>query len=521
MKYLISLMLISILMFSCNSKKAGLDKFINDLDNPQKADVAIISLEKLGPKAMPAYDKLLAVLKKDDSKTASKVFRVILKLEDPKKVIEAAKIGINSKHRSVSTLSVNVLKKIKNPSPEVINVIVSALSAPEKFTKEAAIIAVGELKVKAAVPELIKILLNKSLSQHIILNKLAARSLGQIDDPRAIKPLIKALFIIKNDKKNRNVGSVFVLARNSLTGFGKAALSEILLTLDGKNEDFNAFKKATPAVKDSDVTYNMLVMIGEIGSKENFKILEKYLHSEDSGVRINAEGAMGNLRMAEAVPVLIKRYFELKKRIPKVKEDDELKKVVDEVTNINRMLAQIGSKEAHKHVMAEVLGAPVKVDGEEFNDLKDDAAGSLSLFAGPEYYESYKQYWVREKDAARKKGIEKLLKVMEIPNKCKQDVKCYIDFLGKKGKKNTFMRQKAAYMLSRFNTPESKDALFNKALFDKDPGVRAAAAYSIDTIGTKADLKAIEDVIAKAKKKHSMKKSMSLLCKIKSKLKNK
>ena len=213
----------------------------------------------------------------------------------------------------------------------------------------------------------------------------------------------------------------------------------------------------------------------------------------------------------------------LKKRITKPKDDNELGELVKEVTNINRMLSQIGSKAAHKHVMAEAMGKPVKVEGEEFNDLKDDAASSLSLFAGPEFYESYKQLWATEKDVNRKKGIEMYLKVMEIPNKCKQDAKCYIEFFGKKakGKKNTFKRQKAAYMLANFNTKEVKDALFNKALFDKDPGVRAAAAFAIETIGTKADLKIMNKVIAKAKKRSSMRKSLSLLYKLQSKLSSK
>ncbi len=185
------------------------------------------------------------------------------------------------------------------------------------------------------------------------------------------------------------------------------------------------------------------------------------------------------------------------------------------------MLSQIATKEAHKHVESEILGKPIKIEGEEYNDLKDDAASSFSLFATEDYYDTYKKLWAKEKDASRKKGIELFLKVMEVPRECKKDVKCYIKILNKRSKKDTFKRQKAAYMLSRFNTPESKKALFFKALFDKDVGVRAAAAYSIEVIGTKADLKDMEKVIEKAKAKHSMKKSMSLLCKVKAKLNNK
>jgi hypothetical protein len=207
------------------------------------------------------------------------------------------------------------------------------------------------------------------------------------------------------------------------------------------------------------------------------------------------------------------------------------------------MLAMIGGKEAEKHLVKEMLSKPMKIDGEEYNDLKDDAISSFSNFAGAKYYKIYQKIWAKEKDVNRKKSMMLYLKIMEVANNCKEDVKCYAGYFDKKknpkpkGKElkalakelgtiqmakslPVFKRQKAAYMLSHFNTPESKKVAFEKALFDKDAGVRNAGAFTIDRLGTKADVPALEEVLKKAKKKSYLKKAISLYEKLLAKLKN-
>ena len=161
-----------------------------------------------------------------------------------------------------------------------------------------------------------------------------------------------------------------------------------------------------------------------------------------------------------------------------------------------------------------------------------------------QYYKTYQKIWASQKSVEAKMGALLHLKIMEVADKCKEDVKCYGDFFDKKknvklkgkalkalGKElgglglakalPVFRKQKAAYMLSNFNTPEAKKILLEKALFDKDPGVRAAGAYSIGRIGTKADIPALEEVVKKANKKSYLKKARSLYSKLLAKLKNK
>lgn len=544
MKLSIILTIVSLLLFaSCGKKEITAQDYIKDLKNSQKQDRALIELEKLGGKAKSAIPALTNLLKKDENKSAKDALRIITKIGDESQIIAAAKIGINSKHKTVTTLSINALKKLKKKTPEVYTIIIEGINSTEQFTRQEAIIAAGQLKIKEAVNPLIKVLVNTSTTQHIILNKQAARSLGQIGDPKAIPALIKGLFIKKNVKGTNNKGTTFVTSRNALYEFGKDALKEIINTLNDKNEDFNNFRKANPMIKASDITYNLIVMINELGDESVYPILEKYMNSKDHGVKLQAEAGMGSIGIKKAVPVLIKKYAKLKKQIVKEGDENKLAQEVQEATNINRMLAMIGGKAAEKHLVKEMLSKPLKIDGEEYNDLKDDAISSFSNFAGAKYYKTYQKIWAKEKNVNRKKNMMLYLKIMEVANNCKKDVKCYQGYFDKKknpkprGKElkalakelgtiqmakslPVFKRQKAAYMLSHFNTPESKKVAFESALFDKDAGVRNAGAFTIDRLGTKADVPALEAVIKKAKKKSYLKKAISLYEKLLAKLKN-
>jgi hypothetical protein len=296
-------------------------------------------------------------------------------------------------------------------------------------------------------------------------------------------------------------------------------------------------------IKTSDITFNLIVMINELGDESVFPILEKYMNNEDLGIRLQAEAGMGSIGIEKAIPLLIKKYNILKKQIVNEKDETKLGQEVQEATNINRMLAMIGGPVAEKHLVSEMLGKPLKIDGEEYNDLRDDAISSFSNFASSEYYTVYQKIWANEKDVNKKKSMMLYLKIMEVANSCKKDVKCYEGYFDKnknpvaKGEElkklgselggigmakslPVFKRQKAAYMLSKFNTPESKKVAFESALFDKDPGVRNAGAFVIERLGTKADVPTLEAIIKKAHKKTYLKKAMSLYSKLLAKLKN-
>ncbi len=518
-KFLVTLTLVIAFVISCGKNDPNKpDTWIAKLENPKTKSEAIDKLAEI--KAEAALDKLLEILKEDDKDLAPKALRAIIQIGKEDKITEAIKIGVKSKNRAVSTSSINAVKNLPQKSDAVLQIVVDAINSEDMFTQEAAIIAAGELKIKNAVDNLIKILENTTSTQNIILNKQAGISLGKIGDVKAIKPLVNALFIIKDEKGNK--GSAFVTSRDALVTFGKPALDEIVKSLKGENEELKAFLKSNPKIKQSDVDYNLLVMIGEMGNEEQLPVLEKFIDHSDPGVRLQAQSCMGSLNMPKAVPMLMKRYALLKAQIPKEQDENKLPDLVKEVTNINRMLAMIATPEALKHVMKEALTGDVKIDGESFPDIRIDAAQSLSNFAGYEFYKDFQQLWAKEKDLDLKDTFKVVLTIMEVTNDCKEDAACYIKYLDRvKTKDDTFLRQKAAYALVRFNTPEVKKALYEKAMVDKDPGVRNAAEYTLSRIGTKEDIKDIDKVIEVCTKKSQLKASIALYTKLKTKLENK
>ena len=54
--------------------------------------------------------------------------------------------------------------------------------------------ALGTLRNNAATPVLVHVMQNQSENQHFLINRLAARELGEIGDPMAVEPMIGALF---------------------------------------------------------------------------------------------------------------------------------------------------------------------------------------------------------------------------------------------------------------------------------------------------------------------------------------
>lgn len=196
--------------------------------------------------------------------------------------------------------------------------------------------------------------------------------------------------------------------------------------------------------------------------------------------------------------------------------------MVGEMQTINRILAQLGTKKAHKHVMYEALRGDLKIDGEVFPDLRADAVASLANFADYTLYNDYKKLLAKEKDAEIKKSIKNdIMKLMEIADKCKKDTKCYAGIFDTyKGKKEAPMRQKATYMFYKYYDQTAKETLFKKALVDKDIGVRKAALDVLERMGNQKDLPRLEAVIKKAKKKSNLKKSLGGFKMLKAKLKN-
>jgi len=504
-------------------------EYASGLRNSETLEKTLNEILEFGEDADVDVKLLMSLLKKDD-KSSPLVFKVIMTVGSDIEIASAVKIAVKSKNKDLLLLSLKTIENLGDKNEQA-DIIIALMNSKDKKIKEQAIIMTGKLKIKKSVDKLIVILLDSYVTQDIFLNKLAAKSLGEIGDTKAIPALIKGLFVIKKFKGTNNNGSVFTYAKNALIKFGNASLKELIDTLNENSDDFNSFVKEQ-RLKKTDIKFNLIVVISELGGKSVYPILKEYMNYEDLGVRVLAISGMGNLGIYKSVSVLIKKYNKLKKQVFKLKNDVKIRQIVEELIKINEALAKIGGKKADKHISKEILAKPLKVNAVKYNDLKDDTIASFLNFASYKYYYVYKKAYKQAKEQNRKKANLKYLKTMEVSRRCKNKVKCYIKYLdlkeglqGDKKELAIMQKEKAIYMMAIFRKGKSRklviDSIFEKVLLDYSPSIRNAGIFTFLRIGNKSDIKGMETVIKKALKDKRLKREISLYENTLAKLKNK
>ncbi len=141
--------------------------------------------------------------------------------------------------------------------------------------RERSIAALGTLKVVAAVPDIVEVLLDRSLSRRYV----AAWALGEIGDPTAIPVLLEVL----DDADEQ----VVRYATRSLIKFNRAAVAPLIDVLDSGRP-----QKAAAAVR----------ALGDIGDR---RALEPLLQQVDSPARHEVFLALGKLRDPRAETALV------------------------------------------------------------------------------------------------------------------------------------------------------------------------------------------------------------------------
>ncbi len=519
------IILIMFLLFTTNIIAGDYTKGLN---NPKTQEKTLNEILAFGEDANVNVKTLLNLLKKDDEKISKLTFKVILIVGSDTEIEKAIKIAVNSKHKTIVTIAIDKLKNLKDKEL-LASIVVDLLDSKDKLIKGKAILMAGNLKIKKSVNKLSNILLDTYVTQHISLNKQAAKVLGQIGDTKAISALIKGLFIKKDFKSTNNKGTTFVFARNSLVKFGKDALKEVIKALNNENSDFNSFVRDNKLIP-SNVRYNLIIMIGELGNRSNYNILKKYINDEDLGVRVLTEKIIGTFGIKKSISVLIKKYKKLKKELRITKDNEVIKNISREINQINYSLAMIGGKKVEKHFVKEILSKPLKTENKIHYELIFSALESFLNFASYRYYKVYKKAYRKVKGKNNKQKIKEYLDIMLVAKKCKNKVKCYAKYLDdKKNIKDVKLynskKIKAIYMLSSFKKAKKRklalSVILNKGLLDKDPEIREAAAIAVYKLARKSDIPKIEKFIKKANDLEYLKREKNRFYKILINVKNK
>ncbi len=477
--------------------------YAEGLNNPQTQLKTLNEILEFGEDADVNVKTLLKLLKEDNKDIAALSFKVVLIVGSDEEIEKAIKLAVKSKHKNIVSNAIKKLKLLKDREL-ISNIVIALLDSDNKFVRENAVTVAGDLKLKKTTDKLIKMLLDTYVTQHIVINKMAARALGKIGDKKAIPALIKGLFIKKDFKGTNNKGRVFNYARDSLVLFGKDALKEIIKVLSNNNEDFNSFVRLIK-LKPSDVRYNLILMIKELGNKSDYHILKKYLNDEDSGIRILVIDTLGEYGVKKAVSILIKKYKKLKKNVKKEFDNMVIMDKFNEMTKINNSLAKIGGKTAHKHLVREILAKSLVINKKKYNNLKENTADLFLNFAPYKYYKVYKKIYKKERNKDRKAILKKYLKIMVV-SKCKNKIKCYKKYIdNKKNIKNKELydlrKEKAVYMLVNFKKGKKRkrvlDLIFKNILLSDNDAVQIAGIFVLKRLIKKSYVPEMEKFIKK------------------------
>ena len=217
--------------------------------------------------------------------------------------------SMSTKH-SFGKNTAMVFKKIQYSQDQVIEGIIAALKDEDKYGRQGAVIALGEIGDERAVESLIATLKDEDSN----VRKNAAVALGKIGDERAVEPLKQAL---KDKSKDVQIWAAFGLYK-----LGDTQKIEFLITAL-KDEDSNVRKNAAEALgkigderaveplkqalkdKSKDVQIWAAFGLYKLGDTQKIEFLITALKDEDSNVRKNAAEALGKIKDPRAIEPLI------------------------------------------------------------------------------------------------------------------------------------------------------------------------------------------------------------------------
>lgn len=487
---------VSFLLTACDDPKDP-QTWIKKLRDPEVATKAVRELNKLGD---PVAIGPLCDLYKDFE--SPEILKPIINLakKDPKNkrahqtFISALEFTEDKYHNATlaarALADLNVIEAVV-PLGKVLQRPM-AIKSRANLAKQAAIKALGRLKDKRAVPYLIATLERRPEQQDFLLNKESAAALGEIGDPRSFNVLIRALFMASTIQ-----GTSYPQARVSLVKIGKPAVPEMILALQGKNEQLNNMAKELE-FKDGVVLGKLARVLGDMMATDAVDPLLAVLKKANVGDNYTKgidgvlEG-LGKIGDKKAVPALLKL---LKNK----RANYKLRMQVCQAFTV------MGPKEA----LSTLLEVADKgwMDG-GYTNLKEGAAMAFSRIAGAEATAAMSKIDAMIADP-KLKGFKATIGVfkeakerLQIALECGDDAKCYGKKVIDKSLKLA-QREKAGIMIGVLDS--GRDALpeLVKALPVREPVLRLYFLMSAKRIGKPSDtelVKTLEHLAAKDSKR--------------------
>lgn len=457
------------------------DCWISALKDPQQAMKAVENLKQIGDKkAEPALIDLFRASTNEPGirEQIAEIFNKWGSRAAVKPMIDALDftVGANKDGRKAKRTNranqkiASALGAIGDPSasPPLLGLV---KTTKEPNVNRAAIRALGKLKAKDAVGDLLKMIEDTTTDQIIRNNAIFA--LGEIGEPQTVPALVLALY--------RNKALSFVQAKLALVKIGEPAIALLVKTMNGENTEAKRITEENVEIMEGALEGNAAQVLGDIGSPKAGDALmamaEKVGKWEDETSRllvmtrlINALGMIGDARAAKVILATAEKGF----------------------WDVRTVCATAINNLSDRGVIPGLLKIINKGGHPTNRSPLIEAIGNLGT---DEQLPILKQMLETEKDATLQPVVKDSISRLEAYAQCKQDMNCWI---GKLSEKNVAVRDKAVYELGRIGDVRAIDAL-TKIVGDESENVRYGLIWAFDRLKSKKAIAAIDNQMEKEK----------------------
>jgi HEAT repeat protein len=347
--------------------------------------------------------------------------------------------------------------------------------------------ALGALQHNAATPVLVRIMQNQSENQHFLINRLAARALGELGDPMAVEPMIGALFQFAPNAPAMRMNDV---AAEALVRIGRPSLAPMLQVLAGQHAAANTAADALIAAvqaRQPGLTLNRAQVVGPeatttlgmLGFADAFDPLLAETRAEEVDRKLNGCIALTRLTLSDA-------------------QHTQVRTVITELYN-SFSARQVEMKAQLLATMANTfdpgylpLFLTTARDSDLHPVLRETAISSLAKLANAAQTTELRAVIAADSDNATRYN-EHVGAYLTLATECDTNVSCYV---GKLTDTDDKVAEKAAYMIGLLASDNDEAAMNGLAaqLGHATFTVRFAALLALDHIATSGSQAGIDKI---------------------------
>jgi HEAT repeat protein len=453
---------VCLLVAGCVSDPRDPNTWIKKLNDPRESKEAVRELVKINdPAAVPALIDLYKKTRDPEH------LKAVAHFHDKRAVpVLIDSLEYSEESYDNAATAATALGEITPPDTSAVEPLMRALKKPLPIKTRANVVKLEAMKALVklhdakAVDALVKVLETSADDQDFFLNQVAATSLGEFGDARAVPALVRGLFMTGRG------ADIYQQCRVSLLQIGKPAIQPLvdahqhkndLLEADAKKYEFRAgiieqktalvlgdlrAKEAVPAMlaelkkpQKGDNHTGALYALGMIGDPANTKELVAYLNDakHDFMMRIHAAEALNFAGDPSALPALLQ-------------------------------VAKTGD---------------VVKDKEKYPDVRMAAAMAYSRLGGAAEAGAFAPVAAAEK--AAKDVFDEAKQRLDLAKECDKNLACWT-----KGLDDAVLcrQEKAAFTLSRMGK-EGLPGLLKK-LSTKEPIIRLAVLFALSRSADKS-----------------------------------